>query len=368
VNSIRIGSAFPTPDRVRIFPMAERTPEDAPPTGHKDDCGVRILVTGGAGFIGSEFVRSTLLGELPGSAGTRVTVLDKLTYSGNLQNLAPVADLPAYRFIHGDTCDPVAVEKAVAGQDAIVHFAAESHVDRSIIAAAEFVRSNVAGTQVLLEAALQYRVQRFVQVSTDEVYGSIVEGSWTEQSPLSPNVPYAATKAGADQLALSYHRTFGLDVVVTRCTNNYGHYQFPEKVIPLFITNLLDGRRVPLYGDGSNRRDWLHVSDHCRAIQLVLHSGRAGEVYHIGGGTELSNAQLTARLLAACGAGREMVEQVPDRQGHDWRYSLDTTKIRRELGYEPRIRFDEGLAATVRWYRANRSWWEPLRERAAIGV
>jgi dTDP-glucose 4,6-dehydratase len=327
---------------------------------------MRILVTGGAGFIGSEFVRSTLRGELPDSAGTRVTVLDALTYSGNLQNLAPVADLPGYRFVRGDICDPALVDRVVAGQDAIVHFAAETHVDRSIVAPAQFVQSNVIGTHVLLEAALRHGVRRFVHVSSDEVYGSIDKGSWTEETPVAPTMPYAASKAGSDLLALAYHRTFGLDVVVTRCTNNYGWYQFPEKLIPLFVTSLLDGRRVPLYGDGTHRRDWLHVSDHCRAVQLVLTAGRAGEIYNIGGGTELSNAQLTARLLAACGAGWEMVEYVPDRKGHDRRYSLDSTKISRELGYRPLVRFDEGLARTIDWYRTNRSWWEPLRARAAI--
>ncbi|MFI9203893.1 dTDP-glucose 4,6-dehydratase [Streptomyces sp. NPDC053048] len=327
---------------------------------------MRILVTGGAGFIGSEFVRATLRGELPGAAGTRVTVLDKLTYSGNRANLDPVAGLPGYRFVEGDTCDPATVEEAVAGQDAIVHFAAESHVDRSIDSARQFVTTNVLGTQILLEAASRHGVGRFVHVSTDEVYGSIDHGSWTEDAPLSPNVPYAATKAGSDLLALAWHRTRGLDVVVTRCTNNYGHYQFPEKVIPLFVTNLLDGGRVPLYGDGGNRRDWLHVSDHCRAIQLVLRSGRGGEVYHIGGGTELTNEELTRRLLAACGADWSRVDHVQDRQGHDRRYSLDITKIRDELGYEPRVRFEDGLAATVAWYRANRPWWEPLKAKAGL--
>ena len=327
---------------------------------------MRILVTGGAGFIGSEFVRSTLRGRLPESRGTKVTVLDKLTYSGNLVNLAPVADLPGFRFVRGDICDPAVVDEAVAGQDAIVHFAAETHVDRSIVAPAQFVTTNVLGTQTLLEAAVRHGVRRFVHVSTDEVYGSIDEGSWTERQPVAPNVPYAAAKAGSDLLVLACHRTFGLDVVVTRCTNNYGWYQFPEKVIPLFVTSLLDGRRVPLYGDGANRRDWLHVSDHCRAIQLVLLGGRAGEVYHVGGGTELSNVELTSRLLQACGAGWDRVDHVTDRQGHDLRYSLDITKIREELGYEPQVRFDEGLAMTIDWYRDNRSWWEPLRARAAI--
>jgi dTDP-glucose 4,6-dehydratase len=320
---------------------------------------VRILVTGGAGFIGSEFVRATLRD----SPGTRVTVLDKLTYSGNLENLAPVAGHPNLRFVHGDTADPLVADEAAAGQDAIVHFAAETHVDRSIVSATGFVRSNVLGTQTLLEAALRHGVGRFVHVSTDEVYGSISEGSWTEDTPLAPNVPYAASKAGSDLLALAFHRTLGLDVVITRCTNNYGHYQYPEKVIPLFVTNLLEGRRVPLYGDGGNRRDWLHVSDHCRAIRMVLDRGRAGEVYHIGGGSELSNLELTARLLEACGAGWDQVEHVPDRPGHDLRYSLDISKIERELGYAPAVDFDTGLAATVAWYRDNRSWWEPLKHR-----
>ena len=327
---------------------------------------MKILVTGGAGFIGSEFVRMSLRNELPYSAGTRITVLDKLTYSSNPANLAPVADLPEYRFVKGDTCDATLVDEVVAGHDAIVHFAAETHVDRSILAPAQFVRTNVVGSEVVLEAALRHRVRRFVHVSTDEVYGSIDEGSWTEESPVAPNVPYAATKAASDLLALSYHRTYGLDVSVTRCTNNYGQYQFPEKVIPLFVTNLLDGRPVPLYGDGKNRRDWLHVSDHCRALQLVLHGGRAGEVYHVGGGAELTNLELTARLLEACGAGWDMVESVPDRQGHDRRYSLDISKIRTALGFEPRVGFEDGLAKTVQWYRDHRSWWEPLRGRAAL--
>jgi len=327
---------------------------------------MKVLVTGGAGFIGSEFVRLNLRGELPKSSNVEITVLDKLTYSSNLANLEPIADCPRYRFIRGDTCDADLVDDVVADHDAIVHFAAETHVDRSILAPAQFVKTNVLGSQVLLDAALRHGVQRFVHVSTDEVYGSIDEGSWTEESPIAPNVPYAATKAASDLLALAYHRTFGLNVSVTRCTNNYGWYQFPEKVIPLFVTNLLEGRRVPLYGEGHNKRDWLHVSDHCRALQLALHGGRAGEVYHIGGGTELTNRQLTKRLLDACGVGQDMVEHVQDRQGHDRRYSLDISKIRRELGYEPLVKFDEGLAMTVQWYRENRAWWEPLRLRAAL--
>jgi dTDP-glucose 4,6-dehydratase len=326
---------------------------------------MKILATGAAGFIGSEYVRLLLSGALPGSGGSQVTVLDSLAYSGNLENLAAVAHLPGYRFVQGDICDASLVDEIMPGHDVVVHFAAESHVDRSIQGAVPFVTTNVLGTQVLLDAALRHRVDRFVHVSTDEVYGSIALGSWAEQSPVAPNSPYSASKAGSDLLALACHRTHGLDVLVTRCSNNYGHYQFPEKMIPLFVTNLLDGRRVPLYGDGGNVRDWLHVSDHCLGIQLALRSGRAGEVYHIGGGTELTNKDLTARLLEACGAGWEMVDHVVDRKGHDRRYSLDITKARDELGYSPRVSFDDGLAATIDWYRTNRSWWEPLRARAA---
>jgi dTDP-glucose 4,6-dehydratase len=240
-------------------------------------------------------------------------------------------------------------------------------VDRSIQGAGPFVTTNVLGTQTLLDAALRHRVQRFVHVSTDEVYGSIEVGSWTESTPLAPNSPYSASKAGSDLLALAYHRTHGLDLVVTRCSNNYGPYQFPEKVIPLFVTNLLDGAPVPLYGDGGNVRDWLHVADHCAGIELVRDQGRSGEIYHIGGGVELTNKELTALLLDACGVGWEMVRPVEDRKAHDRRYSLDITKISEELGYAPSVSFEEGLAATVEWYRDNRSWWEPLKTRAALG-
>ncbi|MGW0881628.1 dTDP-glucose 4,6-dehydratase [Streptomyces sp. NPDC002671] len=323
---------------------------------------MRILVTGGAGFIGSEYVRRRLDSDLT----ARITVLDKLAYSGVEANLAPVAEHPGYTFVRGDICDPDVVDQVMAGQDAVVHFAAESHVDRSIGGAGPFVRSNVMGTQVLLDAAHRHGVGRFVHVSTDEVYGSISEGSWTEGWPLAPNSPYSASKAGSDLLALAYHRTHGLDVVITRCSNNYGPYQFPEKVMPLFITNLIDGKTVPLYGDGRNIRDWVHVSDHCRGIDLVLHGGRAGEVYNIGGGTELSNHKLTGLLLDAVGAGWDRVEYVADRKGHDLRYSLDDSKIREHLGYVPQVSFTEGLAATVAWYRAHRSWWEPLKKRAAL--
>ncbi|WP_371408930.1 dTDP-glucose 4,6-dehydratase [Micromonospora zamorensis] len=328
---------------------------------------MRILVTGGAGFIGSEYVR-LLLGKPLGSAEgvpplepAVVTVLDKLTYSGNMANLDPVRGDPRLRFVQGDICDPVVVDQVVADHDVIVHFAAESHVDRSIAGAAPFVTTNVLGTQTLLDAALRHQTGRFVHVSTDEVYGSIDEGSWTETWPLAPNSPYSASKAGSDLLALSYHRTHGMDVVVTRCSNNYGPYQFPEKVIPLFVSNLLDGGTVPLYGDGGNIRDWLHVHDHCRGIAMVQQKGRAGEVYNIGGGTELTNKELTGLLLDACGAGWDRVVPVTDRKGHDRRYSLDISKISEELGYTPSITLDQGLADTVRWYQDNRTWWEPLK-------
>jgi dTDP-glucose 4,6-dehydratase len=295
-----------------------------------------------------------------------VVVLDKLTYAGCLENLAPVLDSPRLRFLQGDICDRGAVEEAMVGVEAVVHFAAESHVDRSITGAADFVLTNVLGTQTLLEAARQAGVRRLVHVSTDEVYGSIAAGSWPETHPPEPNSPYSASKAGSDLMARAYARTYGLDVCVTRCSNNYGPYQFPEKVIPLFVTNLVDGDPVPLYGDGGNVRDWLHVDDHCRGIQLVLDGGRSGEIYNIGGGTELSNRELTERLLAACGADWSRVELVPDRLGHDRRYSVDISKISSELGYAPRIDFDLGLAETVAWYQENRAWWEPLKSRAAL--
>ncbi len=326
---------------------------------------MRILVTGGAGFIGSTFVRSIVVGRYPAFADAQVVVLDLLTYAGSRTNLAPVLDSPRLRFVHGDIRDNALVADLVTGVDVVVHFAAESHVDRSIAGAAEFVSTNVVGTQVLLEAALEAGVGRFVHVSTDEVYGSIDEGSWPETHPVEPNSPYSASKASSDLLARSYHRTHGLPVCITRCSNNYGPHQFPEKLIPLFVTNLLDGRPVPLYGDGLNVRDWLHVDDHCNGVQLVAEGGRPGEIYNIGGGTELTNRELTHRLVEAVGADMSMIEPVPDRKGHDRRYSVDWSKIRDELGYTPAVPFDEGLAATVRWYRDNRAWWEPLRSGAA---
>ncbi len=326
---------------------------------------MRILVTGAAGFIGSNYVRRMLTGAYPGHEDTEVTVLDLLTYAGTLTNLAPVADNPRFRFVEGDIRDGDLLADLVPGHDAIVHFAAESHVDRSITGAADFVLTNVLGTQKLLQAALDAGTGKFVHVSTDEVYGSIDEGSWTEDRPLEPNSPYSASKASSDLLARAYHRTFGMHVCVTRCSNNYGPHQFPEKVIPLFVTNLMDGKKVPLYGDGLNVRDWLHVDDHCRGIQLVLDGGRPGEIYNIGGGTELTNKELTGELLEAMGVGWEMVEPVADRKGHDRRYSVDIGKISAELGYEPQVPFSQGLADTIDWYRSNEAWWRPLKEGTA---
>lgn len=327
---------------------------------------MRVLVTGGAGFIGSHYVRRLLAGAY-GSVDT-VTVLDKLTYSGNRANLQPVAEDPRLRLVVGDICDAALVDDLLRGHDLLVHFAAETHVDRSILGAAPFVTTNVTGTQVLLDAALRHGTSRFLHVSTDEVYGSIPHGAWREDQPLAPRSPYAAAKAASDLLALSYHHTHDLPVVVTRCSNNYGPYQFPEKVIPLFVTNLLDGRPVPLYGDGGNVRDWLHVDDHCAGIAMAAERGQPGEVYHLGGGTELTNKELTGRLLEACGAGWEMVAHVADRKGHDRRYALDISKAARELGYAPQTAFTDGLAATVAWYRDHRGWWEPLRAQAALPV
>jgi len=327
---------------------------------------MKILITGGAGFIGSHFVRTVLSGGYAGFEAADVIVLDKLTYAGNLANLDPVRDNPRLDFVEGDILDVQLVDDLMAGVDAVVHFAAESHVDRSILGAADFVMTNVVGTQTLLDAALRRHVGKFVHVSTDEVYGSIEHGSWPETQPLEPNSPYSASKAGSDLFARAYARTHGLDVCVTRCSNNYGPYQFPEKVIPLFVTNLLDGRKVPLYGDGRNVRDWLHVDDHCHGVHLVLSKGRAGEVYNIGGGTEMSNRELTERLIAASGATWDSVQYVEDRKGHDRRYSVDITKISTELGYAPRVPFDTGLADTVEWYRSNRAWWEPLKERSQL--
>ncbi|MFE1464198.1 dTDP-glucose 4,6-dehydratase [Streptomyces nigra] len=321
---------------------------------------MNVLVTGAAGFIGSAYVRALLARR--SADAPHVTVLDKLTYAGSRDNLP--ADHPRLTFVRGDIRDAALVDKLMAEAGQVVHFAAESHVDRSITGAGDFVLTNVVGTQVLLDAALRHGVGPFVHISTDEVYGSLATGSAREDDPLRPSSPYSASKASADLLALSYHRTHGLDVRVTRCSNNYGPRQFPEKVIPRFVTRLLDGHPVPLYGDGRHVRDWLHVDDHCHGIELVRTRGRPGETYNIGGGTELSNKELTALLLDACGAGWDRVEHVEDRKGHDLRYSVDWTKARTELGYRPRRDLTTGLAETVAWYRENRAWWEPLTRRA----
>ncbi len=326
---------------------------------------MRVFVTGGAGFIGSHYVRTLLAGGYPGYADAEVTVFDKLTYAGNLANLAPVADHPGYRFVQGDITDEKHLLELLPGHDVVVNFAAETHVDRSIVGAQDFVVTNVLGAQTLFDACLRTELPRVVHVSTDEVYGSIEEGSWTEDWPLAPNSPYSAAKAGADLLARAYATTYGLNVSITRCSNNYGPYQFPEKVIPLFVTNLIDGGTVPLYGDGLNVRDWLHVDDHCRGIQLVAEKGVPGEVYNIAGGRELTNRELTQLLLDATGRDWSAVRYVTDRKGHDRRYSLDHSKLA-ALGYAPQTRFEDGLASTVEWYRANRSWWEPLKAKAAL--
>ena len=323
---------------------------------------MRILVTGGAGFIGSNYVRHLVSGDYEGFEDAEVTVLDKLTYAGNLANLAPVAERPNYRFVEGDICDGPLLADLLPGHDAVVHFAAESHVDRSITGAAEFIQTNVQGTQQMLQASLDAGIGTFVHVSTDEVYGSIDEGSWPEDFPLAPNSPYAASKASSDLIARAYARTFNMDVRITRCSNNYGPYQYPEKLIPLFATNLMDGLSVPLYGDGLNVRDWLHVDDHCNGIQLVLAKGAPGEVYNIGGGTELTNKELTQLLVEATGRDWDAVVPVEDRKGHDRRYSVDISKISRELGYQPQVDFKQGLADTIRWYSENPDWWRPLKD------
>ena len=321
---------------------------------------MRILVTGGAGFIGSNFVRMIAQGRLQGIS--KVTVLDKLTYAGVLSNLSDAENLSNYSFVAGDICDSKLVSSLLQEVDAVINFAAESHVDRSIAGAEDFVQTNIVGVQVLLDAIkASTKKIRFLQVSTDEVYGSIETGSWTEEWPLLPNSPYSASKASGELLARSYQRTHGTDVVITRCSNNYGTHHFPEKLIPLFITNLIEGKKVPVYGSGLNVRDWLHVDDHCRGIHLVLTQGRSGEIYNIGGGRELNNLEITDLILNAMGAGKGSIEFVEDRKGHDLRYSVDWTKINRELGYKPQVTCEDGLSETIRWYRKNEEWWKPLK-------
>ena len=325
---------------------------------------MRYFITGAAGFIGSHFVRQLLAGEYDTDV-TAVTVYDKLTYAGNLENLATVADDPRYKFVKGDICDGDLLDQVLPGHDIVVNFAAETHVDRSIHGPQDFIITNVVGTQTILDACLRHGIARTVHIGTDEVYGSIDAGSWTENEPLLPNSPYSAAKAAAEMLVRAYFVTYGLNVSSTRCSNNYGPYQFPEKVVPLFVTNLIDGGKVPLYGDGMNVRDWLHVDDHCRGIAIVIAKGQAGEAYNIGGGLELNNRALTEQVLAAMGADWSSVQPVEDRKGHDRRYSVDDSKVR-ALGYAPQHQFEEGLAETVAWYRANEAWWRPLKAKAAL--
>lgn len=316
---------------------------------------MKILVTGAAGFIGSNYVRYVLA-----NTDDEVVAYDALTYAGNLSTLKDVDDDPRYSFVHANICDPGEIRAAMRGCDAVVHFAAESHVDRSIEGSDDFVHTNCFGTNVVMDAARELGIERVVHIGTDEVYGSVEVGSSLETDPLEPRSPYSASKAGSDLIALSYHATHGLPVSVTRCTNNFGPYQYPEKAIPLFTTNLIDGKPIPLYGDGLNERDWLYVDDHCSGVHLVLTEGAPGEIYNIGAGNETPNRELVDRLLAAFGVGEEMVTYVEDRKGHDRRYSVDIKKIT-ELGWRKERTLDEALAETVQWYRDNEWWWRPLK-------
>ncbi len=319
---------------------------------------MKLLVTGGAGFIGSNFCHY-MLEEHP---QWEVTNLDKLTYAGNLENLTDVQDEPRYHFVQGDIAGRESLDKVLSqGFDAIVNFAAESHVDRSILDATPFMQTNIHGTQVLLEGARKYGTQRFIHVSTDEVYGSIDSGSFTEESTLSPNSPYSASKAAADLLCRAYFKTYHTPVIITRCTNNYGHYQFPEKLIPLAITNALENKSIPVYGDGLNIRDWLFVADHCRALDTVLQRGKPGEIYNIGSGNEKTNLELIRKILELLGKPQSLVQFVADRPGHDRRYALETTKIVRELSWKPANSFDEALETTVNWYLQNEPWWRRIK-------
>ncbi len=318
--------------------------------------GKKVLVTGGAGFIGSCFIKQYL----ENHPSDFIVNLDKLTYAGRLENLKTVEKNPNYSFVKGDVCDPKAVAKAMKDCDAVVHFAAESHVDRSIENSIEFLNTNVTGTYRLLEEARKQEVSKFVQISTDEVYGQILKGSFSETDVLNPRNPYSASKTGADRLAYSFFATYGLPVVITRSSNNYGPNQFPEKLIPLFVTNLLRGKKVPVYGTGKNVRDWLHVSDNCKGIETVLEKGKNGEVYNIGGENEFTNLEITQKILAQLNKGSDMIEYVEDRKGHDFRYSLDCSKIKKELGWKPRISFEQGLKDTILWYAQNEWWWKPL--------
>ena len=326
---------------------------------------MKILVTGGAGFIGSNFIRCLLGPENRGKY--QVVNLDKLTYAGNLENLADLPPAKDYEFVLGDIGDSELVDRVVAGGvEAIVNFAAESHVDRSIYEPDLFLRTNILGVQVLLQAACRHKVRKFIQVSTDEVYGSLLPDApkFREESPLAPNSPYAGSKAGADLLVRSYFKTYGLPAVVTRCSNNYGAYQFPEKLIPLLISNAVDDQPLPIYGDGLNIRDWIHVDDHCRALLRVLEKGRAGEVYNVGGDAEKTNLEITETILRLLGKPKSLIRYVTDRPGHDRRYAIDFSKIKNTLGWSPSVSLAEGLAQTVRWYRENETWWRRIKSGA----
>jgi dTDP-glucose 4,6-dehydratase len=320
---------------------------------------MKLLITGGAGFIGSNFILS-MINSHP---EVEIINLDVLTYAGNLNNLKSVDKNPRYTFIRGDICDPNNVNSILDKYrvDTIVHFAAESHVDRSITKASEFVRTNVLGTQNLLECARQHQIEKFIHISTDEVYGSTITGSFTENNILSPSSPYSASKAGSDLLALSYFTTYKLPVIITRCTNNFGPCQHPEKLIPLFVTNLLEGRKVPVYGTGKNVRDWIHVSDHCQAVEFLIKKGKFGEIYNIGGGNEMTNIEITEKILTLLKKDESLIEYVTDRPGHDYRYSLDCSKLRK-MGWSPRFSFEEGLKDTVEWYIRNEWWWRQLKK------
>ena len=313
-------------------------------------------MTGGAGFIGSHFAKNQIIRDQWES----VTVLDLLTYAGNRANLDSIENNPKFHFVQGDICDPSLINELTKKSDVVVNFAAESHVDRSLLEGDKFVMTNVVGTTNLLKHSLANKVKVFHQVSTDEVYGSILEGSWDEKYPLAPNSPYSASKAAADLIALSYFKSYGMDVRISRCSNNYGPNQYPEKLIPLAVTNLIQGRKIPVYGDGQNRRDWLHVEDHCLAIEKIIDFGRAGEVYNVGGGEELTNLEVVNILLEVLGKDMSSIEYVADRQGHDFRYSVNWQKLKKETGFHPKNTFSEGIAATITWYSENTSWWLPL--------
>jgi dTDP-glucose 4,6-dehydratase len=318
----------------------------------------RLLITGGAGFIGSNFVRY-MINKYPAD---KIIVLDALTYAGNLENLKDLENRSNYQFYHGNICDKELVDKLVKQIDIVINFAAETHVDRSILEAGSFIQTDVVGTFTLLEAAKKYQINRFIQISTDEVYGSIEQGSFVEKSPLQPNSPYSASKASGDLLVRAYYKTYGLPAIITRSSNNYGPYQYPEKLIPLFITNALDDKPLPLYGDGKNVRDWLYVIDNCEAIDVVLQSGKEGEVYNIGGGNELENIQITEMILEKLNKPKTLIKKVTDRLGHDRRYSVDILKMK-DLGWEPRHQFSEAMVETIQWYQSNETWWRHIKEK-----